>query len=134
MFKVCGHSVHFRFSTGLLESPEVHSYLACNHMSGRHLNITSCLGSDQAECQGRWASSCISVVCVFVLVFCIFCEGVVFCFVCLYCYGRIVYINRRPLQSFGVELVDISDMLYIGNGLYALAHWIAPWVLRTCLF
>ncbi len=50
------------------------------------------------------------------------------------CYGSIVYMNRLPLQNFGVVLVDVPDMLYIGNSLWTLAHWIAPWVLRTCLF
>ncbi len=37
------------------------------------------------------------------------------------CYGRILYLNRLPLHNL-VELVDVSDMLYISGSLYILAH------------
>ncbi len=36
----------------------------------------------------------------------------------VHCYGRILYIDRLPL--------DVSDMLYIGGSLYILAHWFTP--------
>ena len=35
---------------------------------------------------------------------------------CSNCYGRIVYMNRLPLQNFGVVLVDVLVILVLACG------------------